>query len=301
LPRILPLPPLAGLRAFEAVIRLGGFSLAAAELHVSTSAVSHQIRTLEADLGLRLVDRSTGTGGLSVTTEGQRLLRAIEAALVPLGQACADLRSQRQRRRRRLVVSANGSFSSLWLAPRLTSFSSLHEGLEVRSQVFDGIPNLPRAGIDLALIHLQTPLDTDIVLLRETLFPVCSPDLHAAIITGTDLLAHRLLQEDHEESPETDWATWFALLGVPASPRPSIVRFGAFSSVVGAAIAGTGVALGRWPLIDFELRSGRLKRLFPRIRLDGSWSYVMRRRPAAEGDPALQALCTFLAREAQAE
>lgn len=105
------IPPLAALRAFEATARLGGFARAAAELCVSTSAVSHQIRGLEETLGVRLLDRSTGTGGVSVTEAGQRMLPAASGALSLLHDACSDIRGTT----RQLMVSANLPFSAMWL------------------------------------------------------------------------------------------------------------------------------------------------------------------------------------------
>ena len=85
---MLPLPPLAALRAFEAAARLGGFARAAAELNVTTSAVSHQIRGLEEGLGARLLERSVGAGGVRVTPAGARLLTATNGALTLLEDAC---------------------------------------------------------------------------------------------------------------------------------------------------------------------------------------------------------------------
>src|SRR6516164_7125070 len=99
------LPPLAALRAFEATARLGGFARAAATLNVSTSAVSHQIRGLEKSLGVRLLERSTGAGGVRVTSVGARLLAAASGALALLEDACEDIRGTTKR----LTVSANVS------------------------------------------------------------------------------------------------------------------------------------------------------------------------------------------------
>ncbi len=113
------IPPLATLRAFEAAARLGGFARAAAELNVSTSAVSHQIRGLEERLGARLLERSVGTGGVSVTQAGQHLLAATIEALDLLQDACSEVRGIP----RPLTISANPSFSTMWLARRLAELA----------------------------------------------------------------------------------------------------------------------------------------------------------------------------------
>jgi hypothetical protein len=97
------LPSLAALRAFEATFRLGGLARAAAELNVSTRAVSHQVRGLEDNLGTRLLDRPTGVGGVCVTPTGARLLAAASGALSLLEEACEEIWGIS----RRLTVSAN--------------------------------------------------------------------------------------------------------------------------------------------------------------------------------------------------
>jgi DNA-binding transcriptional LysR family regulator len=293
------LPPLAALRAFEATARLGGFARAAAELNVSTSAVSHQIRALEESLGARLLDRGTGIGGVSVTEPGEKLLRAAQEALGLLGAACADIRVQRGRRR--LTVSANAPFSSLWLARRLAEFSARYPETAVNAIMQDDEPDFARHGIDLAIVHAKAAAlrPDDIVLLQETVFPVCSPELYD--FASRQVCRCRLLQEAHDDSPEIDWRHWAPHFGLPDDFERKIVRFSSFSQVMGAAIGGAGIALGRTPLIDPDLQSGRLVRLFPDLGLPASWRFVLRFPPAPAGarrDPVLAALVAFLREEA---
>ena len=287
------LPPLPALRAFEAAARLGGFARAAAELNVSTSAISHQIRGLEDTLGARLLDRSTGAGGVSPTPSGQRLLTATRAALALLQDACADISATP----RALTVAANLPVSAMWLAGRLAAFSARHPGIPVNATVQDGEPDFARHPIDLAIVHIKhaalRPDDT--ILLHEQVFPVCSPDLHA--FASTALCRCRLLEEVHDSSPELAWGSWRPEFGFPDDFQTKIVRYTSFSQVVGAAIAGAGVALGRTPLITPELASGRLVPVHPGLARPASWCFVLRQR-TARPHPMLATLVAFLRDEA---
>ncbi len=286
--RLSSLPPLPSLRAFEAVARLGSFADAAAELGVSTSAVSHQIRGLEDALGTRLLDRRTGPGGASVTPPGTRLLSATVTALDVLRDACADIRTER----RRLTVSANAPFSAMWLAQRLAEFSARHPGVAINAVVQEKEPDLARDAIDLAVVNVKRravqPDDT--VLLQEEVFPVCSPALLP--FASTNVCRCRLLQEAHEDSLEIDWRSWSAEFGLPDDFESKIVRYSSFTQVIGAAVGGAGLALGRLPLIAPELDSGRLVRLRPDLSRAASWCFVLRRAP--RGHPMLAALIAFL-------
>lgn len=289
-----PLPPLAALRAFEAAARLGGFARAAAELNVTTSAVSHQIRGLEEGLGVRLLERSVGAGGVRVTPAGVRLLTATNGALALLEDACAELRGTGKRR---LVVSANVSLSTMWLARRLAEFSALHPETPVDATIQMEEPDFARYGIDLAIVHVpeRALRPEDVVLLREQVFPVCSPDLFPLASQGASRC--RLLQEAHEDSPEVDWRNWTSELGLPRNLEAKIIRYSTFSQAIGAALGGAGIALGRSPLIDPELASGRLVRLSPGLSRPASWRFVLRRGPSRP-HPMLEALIGFLHKEA---
>ena len=289
------IPPLPALRAFEAAARLGGFARAAADLHVSTSAVSHQIRGLEAVLGTRLLERSTGLGGVGVTAAGRVLLAAVGPALASLQDACAAIRGAPVR----LTVSANPSFSAMWLARRLAGFSSQHPDVSINAIVQDE-PGSGFHAVDLAIVNvkLRQVRPDDVVLVREEVFPVCSPDLHA--FASTAVCKCRLLQEAHEDSPEIDWRSWSAQFGLPDDFASKIVHYSSFSQVVGAAVGGGGLALGRTPLIDPELASGRLVRLFPDVSRPASWCFVLRRGPG-QAHRVLDALIAYLTREAVRE
>jgi LysR family transcriptional regulator, glycine cleavage system transcriptional activator len=287
------LPPLNALRAFEAAVRLGGFARAAVELNVSTSAVSHQIRGLEAALGARLLERSTGAGGIRITAAGARLLPAVSDALSRLEEACAEIRGTAQR----LTVSANAPFSSMWLARRLAEFSSLHPDVPLNAVVLDHEPDFARQGIDLAIVHVpgRHLKPDDDVLMQEAVFPVCSPELFP--FASRAVCRCRLLQEMHENSPEIDWRNWATEFGLPVDFESKIVRYSSFSQVIGAAVGGAGIALGRAPLIEPELRSGRLVPLFEGLSRPASWRFVLRRDPAGR-HRLLDPLVAYLRKEA---
>jgi LysR family transcriptional regulator, glycine cleavage system transcriptional activator len=289
------IPPLAALRAFAAVARLGSFARAAAELNVSTSAVSHQVRGLEESLGATLLARArNGAGRTVVTADGAALQRAVEAAFAQLGAACAAVRERRKRPV--LTISANGSASSLWLAPRLASFAALHPSVQWQMRAIEAeAPDMVREGLDLAVLRVRRGVlaEGDRLLFHETVFPVCSPSLGLAG-TADELARQTLLQEEHANSPEKDWSTWLELLGCERGARVTVVRFYTFGAAIAAAIAGAGIALGRQPLIDFELAAHRLVRVFPDRALPGSFDFVIRRRPGMERDRHVGQLAEYL-------
>lgn len=154
-----------------------------------------------------------------------------------------------------------------------------------------------REGLDLAILRVRPGAlpEGDERLFSETVFPVCSPSLRLAGHKD-DLLRHNLLQEDHGTSAEMDWSTWLDMLGREAGAKVTIVRFSSFNAAVAAAVAGAGIALGRRPLIDFELASGRLARPFAERSLPGSWDMVIRRRPGAARDGHVAQLQNCLVR-----
>ena len=295
------IPPLPALRAYAAVARAGSFARAAATLHVTTSAISHQVRALEQDLGTPLLSRARNGAGRSVPTEaGEALLAAIEASFAQLSEACERVRDGARRSRTRLAISANGSIASLWLGPRLARFAALHPSVEWQMVAIETTPDLRRDGLDLALLRTRrgTVAEGDRTLFGETVFPVCSPALDLAGGAAA-LTRHNLLQEWVESSPEKEWPTWLEHLGLGRGAPANVVRFSTFNAVVGAAIAGAGVALGRAPLVDLDLASGRLVRPFGAAAMTGSWDVVLRRRPGAERDSHVGQLEAFLLAEAQ--
>jgi LysR family glycine cleavage system transcriptional activator len=292
------IPPLPALRAFAAVAHHGSFARAAATLHVSTSAVSHQIRGLEADLGTPLLTRArngAGTTRTAATPAGQALLRAVDTAFAELAAACEAVRARGARPT--LTISANGSVASLWLAPLLSSFAALHPSVQWQVRTFETVPDLVAEGVDLAILRArpgEAP-DGDVKLFSETVFPVCSPSLG---LTGRpeELLRHNLLQESHDTSPEKDWSTWLDQLGLGRRAKATRVEFSTFNAAIAAAVAGAGIALGRKPLIDSDLASGRLVRPFGDRALPGSWDMVIRRRPGVARDLHVAHLESFLLR-----
>jgi LysR family transcriptional regulator, glycine cleavage system transcriptional activator len=251
------LPSLNGLRAFEAAARHLSFTRAAAELHVTQTAISHQIRRLEAQLGMRLFTR--GSRALSLTQEAQGYLPAVRAAFEDLHAATARL--LRPNRDQLLTVSTMASLAAKWLLPRLAGFQAAHPGIEVRISTSSHLIDLRREEVDVAIRYgrgrwagLRAQW-----LMAEDIFPVCSP----ALLKGkhplrrpADLAHHTLL---HAGVSRDDWQLWLTAAGLPTTmASPPGLTFDLSLMAVQAAIDGLGVALGRTPFVEADIAAGRL-------------------------------------------
>ncbi|MFT7337448.1 MAG: LysR family glycine cleavage system transcriptional activator [Marinobacter maritimus] len=166
------LPPLKALPVFEAVARLNSFSMAAQELAVSQSAVSHQIKQLETYLGERLFWRSGRT--LALTDEGRQYLDAISTALLQIERASEQVLGHEESR---LRLSLFSSFAVRWLVPRLPDLQRLHPQVELALEMSSENPVLSDRVADCFItIHRDSPAYSYELLYVERLFPVCSQD-----------------------------------------------------------------------------------------------------------------------------
>jgi LysR family transcriptional regulator, glycine cleavage system transcriptional activator len=291
------LPPLAFLRTFEAVARHRSFTLAAKELFLTPSAVSHQIRQVEETLGAKLFQRLSR--GIELTGAGRTLLRGVEGGLERISSGCEQVRAMQGPRT--ITVFGPPTVASFWLAPRLTEFGRRHPEIEIRLVSRDGGPDVEREKIDLALMRVRAEefddQSEDVPILRESVFPVCSPMLarpDCPLKVPADLLRHTLLHEEQFSSPELDWTVWLEHLGVRHNGQIRGPRFSHFGMAIAAALQGHGVALGRSPLNDQELGSGGLVRPFGDIQMPSSRIFVARFSRGGAEDPMLRRVLDFL-------
>jgi DNA-binding transcriptional LysR family regulator len=255
--------PLYGLRAFEAAARHLAVSRAAEELGVTHSAVSHQIRALEDQLGVELFDRRRKP--VRLTAEGERLLRRVREAFDSLCDATT--RAKAGHLEGDLSISCVPGLGANWLVPLLGQFLKAFPRLRLTVLTEHWRQPAASAEADLAIVYgsAEYPGRRVIRLGHSQFFPVCSPRLaegEAPIRRPADLRRCNLLHEYDEEG----WSRWFASAGVPwTSEAASEARGIFFDSAhwsLQAARAGYGVALGDLPTVDADLREGRLLRLF---------------------------------------
>jgi len=294
----IPIPPLAGLKAFEAVARLRSFRRAADELSVTPSAISHQVRGLEDALQVELFER--GTKGVTVTSAGQRFLPEVQAALDRLSLAVADLRERTPNAP--LTISTLPTFAVRWMIPRLADLRRKHPEIEVRLDATMDIVNFADSDVDLAIRYGQGQwpgLHCE-PLIAERLIPVCSP----ALLKGphplkepADLAHHTLLRND---AYLEDWSLWLKAARVSGIDLDRGPRFGYSELVLRAASEGLGVAVGRQHLIEAELAAGSLVAPFD-ITHDMGIRYWLVCPPRALDDPRVATFRTWLLAEAGME
>jgi LysR family glycine cleavage system transcriptional activator len=247
---------LPGLRAFEAVARLSSFRLAAGELSVTKSAVSHQVQALEGYLGVRLLNRDGR--GISLTSAGRALLPEVQGALDRLAHAVADLRQQS--RCEPLTISLLPTFAVRWLIPRLHDFRRRHPDIEVRLDASLDAADFASSAVDVAIRYGRGDwpgLNCE-SLIVESLIPVCSP----ALLRGRfplqqpfDLARHVLL---HNSAHPDDWPLWLAAAAITGIDLQRGPRFAYSELLLKAAAEGLGVALARRHLIEKDLADGSL-------------------------------------------
>ncbi|NVZ13663.1 MULTISPECIES: transcriptional regulator GcvA [Pseudomonas] len=255
------LPPTSTLRAFEVATRHATFTSASEELHVTQSAVSHQLKHLEELWGLQLFQRGKS---LSLTPAGAALAPIVREFFMNLEATLADLREQKGRVR--LKVSTTYSFALKWLLPRLPSLAQRHPEILVTLDSSDKIINFSSAEADVAirLGNGNYPALYSEFLFREQIFPVASPDLLKRFgrpNTPAELLRYPLLMRDGADLVPK-WEVWFQHVGLAIAPLKESVRFADTNMTIEAALLGQGIALARSGHVESELSDGSLVRLF---------------------------------------
>jgi LysR family glycine cleavage system transcriptional activator len=268
------LPPLNALRAFLAAASHLSFAMAARELHVTPAAISHQIKGLEENLGLRLFRRLSR--GLELTRAGQALLPKLREGFDRLGDAIDEMRAIEAPGT--LAVSAATSFATRWLAPRLHRFVAAHPELDVRinasTRLVDPKKDDFAPGDAIAVSPVE---DADIVvrfgtgeypgfrvdqLLEVEVTPMCSPrllDKAQPLRTPADLVHHVLIHDNvSNDDGRQLWDAWFEAAGMPQADTSHGLRFSHAMLALEAAADGIGVALGMPVLAQSDLASGRL-------------------------------------------
>ena len=286
------LPSLDLLKSFEAVARHLSFTKAAAELFVTQSAVSRQVRQLEEHLGVRLFERRTRA---VVLTEAGYLYYS---ELAPLLKQIAELtrRVSGAREESRVRVTATLSFAALWLVPRLAAFQEEHPHVQVHVVADNVIRDLARDDFDVA-IRYSTRDGAGAgatKLFGETLTPVCSPKLlaRAPIATLADLERHVLIHFNDLEglAPWLSWDQFFDRAGRASVRGQGAAHFSHYDQAIRAARAAQGVALGRLPVIDSAMDDGLVAPLAAEASVplgDRGYWLVMRPQQAPRADVAL--------------
>jgi len=274
------LPPLDRLEVFEAAARNLSFTRAAAELHLTQSAVSRSIASLEVRLGFPVFERRHRA--LRLTERGQALYAAALDTLERLNDAVAKLRVPEATRT--ITVTTTLSFASLWLIPRLAGFTRGRPGIDVRIAANNELLDMDRAGIDVAIRYSAVDRVPDAQkLFGEEVFPVCSPalarDPARPLARMADLREHVLLHlEDVRNTPWLVWSQWLEAVGAPDLRPAGGLHFSHYDQLVQAAVNGQGVALGRTPLLRDLMRAGKLVAPFKRATVSPRFYHVLRGR-----------------------
>jgi len=253
------LPSFPAIRAFEAAARHLSFKDAAQELHVTQSAISHQIKSLEEFLSVTLFHRETR--GVAITREGAIYLDKVSKALDSLSSATHDIRSQRAAGP--LYVRATPAFGSRWLVPRIGDFNRSCPDIELHIDTSVTPSRFAEDGIDVD-IRFGRPSTSELhaePFLKSSRFPVASPGLltaRAPLRHPRDLSKYVLL---HDEVGDA-WKQWFDIAGVPDVDSEPGPRFAHCDLVLQAALAGQGVALAWSVYVMRDLAAGTLLRPF---------------------------------------
>jgi LysR family glycine cleavage system transcriptional activator len=297
------LPPFDALIAFDTTLRHRSMSLAAAELGVTQSAISHRLRRLEAFFGTRLLRRSGS--GIDATPEGA----ALAAGLSELLDGLADLhaRCRAAVAPAALRVGVGAAFADYWLVRRLPRFAASHPGMAVELAILNGSADLPTMEVDVELRWLPVAnvrtTSTQRLLFAEQVFPVCHPSLLPGRRFGdpgvlADLPLLHKGPAGHDSGAEWSWQVWFARLGINSPPTNGL-RFDSIATAIAAALQGAGVVLARSLLVHDALAEGRLFRVLPpSFDMPSSKAHVVRWPGALLGDPRVGAFVSWVIAEA---
>jgi LysR family transcriptional regulator, glycine cleavage system transcriptional activator len=265
-----PMPPLNALKAFEATARHLSFTKAAAELHVTPAALSHQIRGLEDLLGLKLFFRRARA--IELTDAARLIYPGIQTGFESLRAAVERLEPNRQDRV--LVVSATPGLTAKWLAPRLYRFLGKHPDIDTRISASSAYVNFAADGVDVG-IRLSSGNHPELYVEKlsdEWLLPLCSPRLLDGahpLRSPKDLVHFTLIQVDLPGVVPT-WSDWFQMAGIDGIDSTRGLRLNVADHALDAASESAGVVLAYKVVASRDIGLGRLIVPFgPEIALPG--------------------------------
>jgi LysR family glycine cleavage system transcriptional activator len=254
------LPPLKAVLAFEVVARHASFGKAAEELNLTTSAVSHQITTLEEYVGCQLFLRTSR--GVTLTVAGERYLQSLSGALAIIADATHSARLETGDEI--LRVHSSPSFASLWLMPRLAKFRAAYPEIKIRVFASPGGSDFSKGEIDLDIrygIACWAKLRVENIFTEE-IMPMMSPSLKSRlkIESPEDLLVQDLI---FCERDLVQWPQWFAANSTGICPSEYALHVDRAQLAMDAAVQGFGIALQSNKLADGLLKNGHLVPVFP--------------------------------------
>lgn len=255
------IPSFSALRAFEAAARLGGFALAARELHLTPSAVSHQVKSLEQYFGRQLFVRRHRQ--VTLTRQGSRLLEGLNDAFDTIEVACAALRAPPSVSS--LAVHCTPSFASKWLGPRLPDFMQRFTGIQLQlSSSADPIDLLRRSDLDMVVAY-GTPLRQSgievVPLGTERICVLAAPAQAAALKAADDVDAWRRVNLIDSILSPVRWDDWLVAHDIAAGTASSRTAFDRGALSISAAAQGLGLALETTRFAEAELQRGELEEL----------------------------------------
>ena len=294
------LPPLNGLRAFEAAARHLSFAKAADELAVTPGAVSHQVKALEAYLDVELFRRQAR--GIRLSEAGQDILPMLQDAFDRLDQV-AD-RLQAHRCSHTLVVSAAPTFAAKWLVPQIETFNEQHPDIDVRIDAAKRVVDFAREDVDVAIRFgmgdeaglASWPLFDQ----PEEIFPVCAPAVAEGpplLRAPSDLAGCTLLHADWKHGGRIwpNWADWLVRAKARDVDGQRGPRFTTWGLALQAARAGHGVALGSRSLVADDLARGDLVQPFTvTLQAPANVGFYLVCPETAVRRPKVRAFCSWM-------
>ena len=266
------LPPFAAIRAFEVVARSGNLRVAAQELHLSVSALSHQLKSLENYVGIPLFLRNHS--GLRLTESGNQYAQELTRALDSISLATAKVEAGP---RRVLSIWLSPSMAGLWLLPRLGKFNRLVPSVDIRMVTSLAPHSSDAEMVDFRIGYGGGAPPGAIRLFDEAVFPVCAPD-------QVDKYAFEAADPDNDLSKGTlivcqtmpeEWNGWFRFSEFRGRRPERLISVDNRALALEAATEGLGVAMGRTPFVNDAIGAGKLRRASSKTFADGCCYYLV--------------------------
>lgn len=276
-----PRTSLRGLRTFCVAARHESFTLAADELFITSSAVSHQVKSLEQELGVQLFVR--GSRELKLTETGRAFFDAVEPLIERLDDIAGSYRKDGPKRS--VKISVQPFFASEYFVPRLSEFTAENPDIDIQVGTSDESSEKHPADADLSIRLFKSPPENlaSHLLFPLRMFPTGSPDFKKSIVVRKKAIVSEFPLIVHETRPKA-WKLWSKSAGITLPKDSKVTRLDSMIAVVRAAERGIGAALVPVPLADQWFKQGSIVRLFNKELVSDVSYYLVYKEDRAE-DP----------------